>query len=98
MRQEEIRKYYFEVGLKKDKVNYSDCEYVMIENWNTKTYYFKANYSLEFETYTNEIVDYFEWVDGTGFTSNISKGTYEESYDNVSNETLKGKIGKLVNK
>lgn len=94
MRQDEIRKYYYEVGLKKDKVNYSDCEYVMVKEGKKKTYYFKANYSVEFETYTNDIVDYFEWVDDTGFTSNISKATYDNAYEGVSNKTLKGKIGK----
>lgn len=98
MRQEEMRKYYYEVGLKKDKVNYSDCHYVMIKDGKKKTYYFEANYTVEFETYTNDIVDYFEWVEGTEFTSNISKATYENAIDGIGNKTLKGRTGKIKNK
>ena len=92
---DQVIEMYYKNGVKKDKVVFSGCDFVMVKNGKSATFYFHVKYSVHFGTYANDFTDEFSWVKGNNGVDEISYQTYAEVLDSVNTGSVKGKVGNL---
>lgn len=96
IRKEEQIKFYVANGIDKENVEYSSCSYIVVKEGNERKFYYKANLTVTFSsTQSRTSVDYFEWIEGTIYTSPSTQSEYEEILSKVNDKTLDGDIGEL---
>ncbi|MBO4668045.1 MAG: hypothetical protein J5666_07995 [Bacilli bacterium] len=91
----QIVEMYYKNGVKKDKVVFEGCEYVMVKNGKEKMYYFRIKYSVHFGTYANDFQKEFSWIKGNNGVDEISYQTYAGVLDSVNSGEVKGSVGNL---
>ena len=96
--QNEVKKAYFSTGVKKDKVVFEGCEYVMVKQNGEKEFYYRVKYSVHFGNYANDFTEQYRWIKGNNGIDKVSYATYSDMFDNVNNKVVKGSIGSIVNK